>query len=138
MATITNALAYRMSDRPLLAISKRMVAPADGEYALIRFSKYTFVTDVWVKITTAFTAGGSSLTVGWVGNGETADAAGFMSNDIAKPTALGLKRAVHDTLTDYPGKYFYSASGMLTCTTDDNGGTAGTFWVFANYYVIHP
>lgn len=132
----TDAISYRLSDRPMLARSKRMVAPADGTYNLIRVPTKAFVTDVWVLITTAFTAAGSTLTVGWLGNGETADPDGFITNDIAKPTVAGLKCAVHDTLTSWPGKYFSSASGLITCTTDDNAGTAGTFWVFVNYYVI--
>jgi hypothetical protein len=132
----TDAISYRLSDRPMLAKSKRMVTPADGTYNLIRLPTKAFVTDVWVLVTTAFTAAGSTLTVGWLGNGETADTDGFLTNDIAKPTVAGLKCAVHDTLTSWPGKYFNSASGLITCTTDDNGGTAGTFWVFCNYYVI--
>lgn len=133
----TDAMSYRMSDRPFLARSKRMVAPADATYNLIRVPVKAFVTDVWVVITTAFTAAGSVLTVGWLGNGETADPDGFITTDISEPTVAGLKCAVHDTLTSWPGKYFYTSGGVITCTTDDNAGTAGTFWVFANYYVIH-
>jgi hypothetical protein len=132
----TDAISYRLSDRPMLARSKRMVAPADGTYNLIRVPAKAFVTDVWVLITTAFTAAGSTLTVGWLGNGETAVTNGFITNDISKPTVTGLKRAQNDTLTSWEGKYFNSASGLITCTTDDNAGTAGTFWVFVNYYVI--
>lgn len=134
----TDALSQRMSDRPILAISKRMVTPADATYNIIRIPKYAFITDVWVLVTTAYTAGGSTLTVGWLGNGQTAVPAGFMSSDIARPTSTGLKRAQQDTLISGEGKYFFTAGGAITVTTDDNAGTAGTFWVFCNYYVIHP
>jgi hypothetical protein len=122
----------------MLAISKRMVAPADATYNLIKLPRYAFVTGVWVKITTAYTAAGSTLDVGWLGNGETAVTNGFLTTDISKPTVLGFKVAMHDTLTSWPGKYFYTSSGVITCTTDDNGGTAGTFWIIAQYYVMHP
>jgi hypothetical protein len=133
----TDFLSTAASDRYFLAKSKRMVAPADATYNIIRIPKNAFVMDVWVLITTAFTAAGSTLTVGWLGNGETADPDGFITNDISKPTIAGLKRAQHDTLTSWEGKYFYSKGGMITCTTDDNAGTAGTFWVFANYTVVY-
>jgi hypothetical protein len=133
----TNFLSTALSDRFFFAKSKRMVAPADATYNIIRIPKNGFVLDVWVKITTAYTAAGSTLTIGWLGNGETAVTNGFMTVDVAKPTVVGLKRAQHDTLTSWEGKYFYSAGGMITCTTDDNSGTAGTFWVFATYTVIY-
>lgn len=133
----TNFLSTAASDRYFLAKSKRMVAPADATYNIIRIPKNAFVMDVWVLITTAYTAAGSTLTIGWLGNGETAVTNGFMTVDVAEPTVAGLKRAQHDTLTSWEGKYFSTQGGMITCTTDDNAGTAGTFWVFANYTVVY-
>ena len=134
----TNALSQRMSDRPMLAVSKRMVTPADATYDLIKIPRFGFVTDVWVLVTTAFTAAGSTLTVGWLGNGQTAVTNGFITTDVSKPTVTGMKRGQSDALTTFEAKWFYTSGGIITCTTNDNAGTAGTFWVFANYYVLHP
>ena len=61
-----------------------------------------------------------------------------MSLDIADPTVLGLKVAMKDTLVSFPGKYFSTASGLITFTFEAGSATTlGTFRIYADYTVIH-
>lgn len=125
------------TDSVRLARTHWFNAPDDATYNCIRFVKGTFVKSVKLLITTAYAGGTPTLTVGWSGNKETANAAGFISNDIAAPKVTGLKVALHDTLTSWPGKYFNSASGMLTVTVAAGDATTeGVFVVFCEYAVL--
>lgn len=120
----------------MFARSKKFTDPDDGTYNVIRIPRFGFVKNVWVRITTAFTAVGAVLTIGWSGNKEVAEPEGFMTTDVTDPTATGLKMMLDASIASEPGKYFDAGSGAITVTTDDDAGTAGTFWVFADYVVI--
>jgi hypothetical protein len=124
------------SQNYMFARSKKFTTPTDGTYNIIRIPRFGFVKNIWVKISTAFTAAGATLTVGWKGNKETAVLAGFMTTDNTVPTATGLKVMQDISVASFPGKWFDAASGAITITTDDDGGTAGTFFVFCDYSVI--
>lgn len=132
----TNYISFAAADNYRLAKSKTLIDLTDDTYYLIQIPKYAFVRSVWLFISTAYDTAGASVTVGWVGNGETAVPAGFISADVADCTVAGLKVALKDTLTPFPGKYFNSASGLLTLTSNKNAGTGGTMIVFAEYSVI--
>lgn len=132
----TNYISFAAADNYRLAKSKTLIDLTDDTYYLIQIPKYAFVRSVWLFITTAYNTAGAYVTIGWVGNGETAQAAGFMSAEIADCTAAGLKIAMKDNLLSFPGKYFNSASGLLTLTSSKNAGTGGTMIVFAEYSVI--
>lgn len=133
----TDLYTNSFADNFRLARSKTLNAVSDDTYNIIRIPKFAFVTDVWLLITTAYVGGVPSITVGWIGNGETAQAAGFLSNEIAKPTVAGLKRAQHDTLVSFEGKYFSGGTGTITVTVAAGGATTeGVFQVFATYSVI--
>lgn len=130
----TNAFADNMR----LAKSRSVISPADGTYNLIRIPKFAFVTDVWLLVGTAANVAPTTCTVGWQGNGETAQTAGFISTDIADAAVTGLKRAMKDTLVSFPGKYFSAASGAITFTyAAGSATTKGIYWVFAQYIVVH-
>lgn len=133
----TDFIGYAAADNYRLARSKSLVTPADDTYNLIRIPKFSFISSVWLFISSAYSLSTATLTVGWAGNGETAQPAGFMSSDISKPNEVGLKKAMRDTLVAYEGKYFSDAGGMITLTTDDNGGTAGTCMILVQYCVLH-
>ena len=133
----TDAYSSKVSDAVRLEASKLMLAPADATYNLIKIPKFAFVTDVWIQIVTAFTVN-ASITVGWLGNTETAVPAGFIINTIADPTVVGMKRAFNTGLSTFPGKWFKLGSGAITATVLDNGGAVGDFRVFAQFTVIHP
>jgi hypothetical protein len=131
-----NAISYAAADNYRLAKSKRLVAPADETYLLLQIPQFAFVTQVWAWVSTVYSLGSATVTVGWLGNGEVASPAGFMSSDIVDPDALGMKIAMKDSVLSFPGKYFNAASGMLTLTSNRNAGTAGVITVFCEYTVI--
>lgn len=133
----TDAYTNKVADNYRLAASKLMLAPDDATYNLIRLPRYALVTDAWVQIVTAFT-GTASITVGWAGNGEVANEAGFIVNSVADPTNVGMKRAFNLTISAFPGKYFAAASGIVTATVLDGTGAVGNFRVFVQYSVVYP
>lgn len=127
----------KLADNYMLAMSGLFIAPDDDTYDIIRIPHWGFVKNVWLEITKAYIAGVPSITVGWKGNKETAVPAGFISNDLAKPKVLGLKKAQRDNLLAFPGKYFGSGSGAITVTIAAGGATTeGDFRVLCEYSVI--
>lgn len=132
----TDYISFAAADNIRLARSKHLLNVADDTYNIIQIPKYAFITSVWLQVITAYDTAGATVTIGWVGNGETAQPAGFMSADIADCTVAGLKRAVKDTNLDYEGKYFSDASGLVTLTSNKNSGTGGSLIVFVQYSVI--
>jgi hypothetical protein len=132
---MTDRFTHAYADNIRLAKSKILKgAVTAGTYDLVRFPRFTFVTDVWAQIDTACSA--TDVTVGWKGNGETAQTAGFISETIMDAGVTGLKRAQHDTLVAFEGKYFSDASGALTITLGTTW-TAGEVIVFVQYHIIH-
>jgi len=126
------------SDNFRLARSKTLAAPASGTYEVIRVPQWTFVGKVWLYISTAFVGGAPTVSVGWLGNKQTAVTAGFLSNDMSEPFVAGLKESFRDSLVSFPGKWFNAAGGAVTVTVATGGATTvGTFIVFAHYSVIH-
>jgi hypothetical protein len=134
---MTDMYSNKLADNRMLAMSKLFIAPDDATYDIIRVPHWSFISNVWLEVTTAYAAGVPSITIGWKGNKETAVLAGFMSNSIAKPKELGLKIAQKDALTAFPGKYFNAGSGAVTVTVSAGGATTeGNFRVFCEYAVI--
>ena len=132
----TNKISYSAADNYRMARSKHLINLADDTYYLIQIPRYAFVRSVWLFISTAYDTAGATVTVGWVGNGETAVANGFITSDVAACTVTGLKVSMSDTLTTFQGMYFNDASGLITLTSSKNSGTGGTMIVFAEYTVI--
>lgn len=129
----TDNYTHKFADNYRVAMSKTILTPAADTHNLIRIPRYALLMDVWLLVS----AVGSSKTVslGWSGNGESAQAAGFMSYDIADVTVLGLKRAMRDTLIAFEGKYFGTAGGTVTMTVGTTQ-TTGNFIVFCVYSII--
>lgn len=125
------------ADRYMLGRSRTMVSPDDNTYYLIALPKAAFVRQVALFVQVAYVGTTTSLSVGWAGNGETAQVAGFISADIAKPFTKGMKWSVNDNLLSNQGKWFNSGSGAVTCTiAKGDATTLGTFIVFVDYTVI--
>ena len=130
----TNAFSENMRT----AKSKRFVTPADGTFNVVMIPRFTLVRGVYLFIETAYTLGTATLTVGFLGNGETADPDAFIVKTESSPATLGLKTSVGGTAAvASAGKYFGDKSGAITLTSDDNGGTSGKFYLFVDYSVIH-
>ncbi len=132
----TDLYTNSFSDKGFFVKSRKLATPADATYNIIRVPRYAFVDSVWLWLTTAYTLGTATLQLGWFGNGETAVVTGFMDTDVSEPLVVGIKRAQRSTILTFEGKYFNAAGGAITLTTDDDGGTSGTMFVFAHYWVI--
>jgi hypothetical protein len=137
MATLIDQSRFRMSDVSYMLKSKTMVAPDDGYYGLIRVPRYAFVTDVWLDVSVAYVGGAPSLSIGWLGNEQTAQENGFIPADLTQPGVLGLKSSVSAAMNAARAKYFASKGGMITATIAAGGATTeGTFTVFCQYCLI--
>lgn len=135
---MVNRLSLRASDNHRLVRSDTLLELADGTYNLIRIPKFAFVDEVWLSITQAY-AGGSTgaATVGFVGNGETADTDGFMDATQAGARATGMKRMSEDAQPGSKGKWFSAAGGLLTITlAKGNDTTLLIATVFMRFSVL--
>ena len=130
----TDYISTKAADNLRLARSKSILTPSADTYNLINLPKHSFVKDVWLWVKVAGSS--DTVSIGWTGNGETAQAAGFLSTDIANATVVGLKRAQHDTMVSFEGKYFFDAGGQLTMTVGTTQ-TTGEFHVLVNYTILH-
>lgn len=130
---MVNVLANRAADNFRLMRSGKITLSADETYAAVKVPKKAFVVGVWLEIITAFddqTTDGT-ITVGFSGNGESADPDYFMDNTAAAPLVTGMKEVTK-------GKWFGDASGLITLTVADNDSTVDPIvrvWVL--YSVIH-
>jgi hypothetical protein len=128
------------SDNFRLARSKILSEKTDGTYSIIDIPRYAFVCDVWLYITQAYAGGGvdGTATIGFTGNGETADPDGFMDIAACSATITGYKRASDDSQPASLGKWFNSGRGTITITLADN--TCTTLmkgYVFVQYSVVY-
>lgn len=127
------ALGHRAADNVRLIRSEAVTLAADDTYALLKLPKKAFVTAVWLEIITPFddqTTDGT-LTVGFSGNGETADADYFLANSVALPLVAGNKVST-------VGKWFGTAAGLITVTADDNDSVVNpVVRIWATYSIIH-
>ena len=128
-----NALGSRSADNIRMMRSGKITLSADDTYQVIKLPKKAFVVGVWLEILTAFddqTTDGT-ITVGFSGNGETADSDYFMDNTAAAPLVTGMKEVTK-------GKWFSDASGLITVTANDNDSTVNpVIRVWVLYSVIH-
>ena len=130
----TDIISVKAADNYRMGRSRTILTPAAATYWVMRIPRYTLITDVWLWVKVAGSS--DTVSIGWLGNGETAQAAGFLSTGIAEATLIGMKRAKSDTLVSFEGKYFNAASGLLTMTVGTTQST-GEFHIFAEYTVIH-
>lgn len=133
---MTDKFSIKAADNYRLARSGSIIEPEAATYNLIRLPQYAFVNDVWLLVTVA----GSSDTVdvGFIGNGEVADPDYFLDRayTLVDSSGIGMYRATQDTTTNFAGKWFSDASGVVTLTVGTTQST-GNFIVFVEYTVIH-
>lgn len=134
--TITDGFSERYSDHQMLVRSKYFDTPGNYTYGIIRVPRNGMVKDVWLNVVTAFTSATLPVvTVGFVGNGESENLSYFMTNEIADPKNAGIKRAQHDTLTSFEGKWFNAGSGAIVITFSGTA-TAGKCCVIADIIIL--
>jgi len=124
-----------MSDFIYTVRGLQMDTPDNGTYSCIRIPKYGFVSKVWLNITTLCAGTLPKVSVGWLGNGETVQTEGFITQEVAACTVAGLKSSIHSSEASWEGKYFLSASGVITVTVSGTL-TAGVFYPFVQYTII--
>ena len=123
------------SDNFRLLKSKPMsgTAATAGTWGLMRIPKWAFVSGVWLIVDVACNV--LDVTVGWIGNTETAQPAGFMSSDIADVGNTGIKVATNDSLLSFGQKYFDKGTGAITMTVGTTWAT-GHMILYCQYSVI--
>lgn len=137
---MTDKLSLKASDNYRLTRSDTLLELADGTYNIIMIPQYAFVDQIWLSITQAYSTGTGTATgtVGFVGNGETADPDGFMDAATCAVTATGMKIMTTDAQPGSKGKWFNTAGGLLTITLDDDGeSTLMIATVFMRFSVLH-
>ena len=132
---MSNYSINKQSDNVWCRASKVIAAPTDTTHVVCPIPKSTLITDIIVNKSTAYTDVGALVNIGFSGNGETADPDAFMSSAVFDPAQVGVVSMKQGSVKNSGGKYFTSA-GSITVTSDDNGGTAGTFQVFVCYTQI--
>ena len=129
---------HAFSDNIRLARSKPLIAVDDGTYNVIRVPRFAFVKGIWVDVKEAYDGGSPTVTVGFIGNNETADPDGFMVSSAVTLTAKGVTASIGGTAVWADGKYFRDSAGAITVTVSNGGATTkGTLLVLADYSVIH-
>jgi len=126
---------HAFSDNTRLSKGKTMIAPADATYNIVQLPRFALVKAVWLWVISAYAGGAPVVTIGFMGNGETADVDAFMTNVETDPTFVGMKCSMHGSALWADGKYFDSASGAITLTTT-KGTTAGNLIPFVDYAVV--
>jgi hypothetical protein len=132
-------LRAKFSDNYRLARCDGIYELADGTYGLIQLPKFAFVDQIWLIITQAYAGGaGGSATIGWEGNGSTADPDGFMDATGCGARTEGTKLMTEDAQPGSTGKWFSGGRGLITITL--SAGTDTTLLIaqaFCRYSVIH-
>lgn len=136
----TDIISTIAADNYRLARSKTLYELDDDTYYLVRIPKYAFVDQIWLWVTQAYAGGASgAATVGFIGNGETADPDGFMDATQAAARVAGMKIMTGDTQPGSKGKWFTDAGGLLTITLSKGTDTTLLIGhVLMRYTVIYP
>jgi len=132
-----NFFTHAFADNIRLAKSRTLIAPAVDTYNLIRLPKRAFLKQVWLYVKTATTAGGTTMTIGFVGNEEAADPDAFLTDTECDPQTAGMKTSLGGSAAWAAGKYFDKGGGMITLTVGSANATAFEGIVFASYVVIY-
>jgi|PlaIllAssembly_1097288.scaffolds.fasta_scaffold51851_2 hypothetical protein len=134
MAITRNVLATAIADAGRFVKSKRIDSAVGVEtVGLISVPKKAFIETLWIEIITEYPSAATTetLLVGFVGNGEAENTSFFADSTVTLPEAAGLK-AINVS------KYFETAGGIITVTTDRGDAASGvTYRLFADYEVVY-
>lgn len=137
---MTDKISNMLSTNFYMARSGSLLDVTTDTYNIIRIPQFAFVDEIWVKVITPYSGGtgaSSSMTVGFVGNKETADPDAFIDS-VANVETAGLYAMTDDAAVASNGKWFDSGSGILTITVNDGDHTALLdAIVFMRYCIIN-
>ena len=128
------ALSTRMSDNTYMVRSGDIRPSVTGEVDLFRVPKNAFVEELWLQIVTA--DAGTTITVGFEGNGAAADPDGFIDATLGVGDDVAIIKATDDAQPASKGKWFNTASGIITATVGGALAPTLVFRVFAKYSII--
>lgn len=128
---MTDFYRNKLADNYKLAVSGLFITPTiSSTYDIIRIPHWAFVYDVYFEVA-VLDAGAAAIEVGFKGNGDTADPNYFITSSAGVLTAAGI--IVPDGKF---AKYFSTASGTITLTTDGTAVNTAQYRVFVGYTVI--
>lgn len=131
-----NVMGKIAADNIRVERTAKITLAEDGLYYIFKLPKKAFIHAVHLEILTATDDPGGTndpgtLTVGFVGNAETAVADYFMATNVALPLVAGMK-----TVTK--GKWFVDAGGAITLTWDSQDSTtAPVIRAYVAFTVLH-
>lgn len=126
------------TDELRLVNSPELLDPSDNEYHLIRVPWHALITNIYLHLISPF-GSSSVITVGFDGNGETADPDAFLLDVDIDPDGSILTRSLKDsTAVNGGGKWFNANSGAITVTVTKGDALAtAALRLFVEYKVIH-
>jgi len=126
------------ADNVRLVASCALLDAVDETYHLIRIPQYALVTNVIVDLISPFGTT-STITVGFDGNGETADPDAFFLNVDIDPDGSILTRSLAgSTGVNRGGKWFGANNGTITLTlVEGNAPATASVRLFAEYKVVY-
>ncbi|MEA2000163.1 MAG: hypothetical protein U9N61_12690 [Euryarchaeota archaeon] len=130
---------YAATDNLRLARSKVVADPSDDSYGLIHMPRYAFVTGVWLKIITPYSAASTgAILVGVSGNGVADDNDAFLVDADIDEEAAGFYSMMNGgAAAAAQGYWFDQGSGAITTTFSIGDSTNNcTVMVFAQYSVV--
>lgn len=138
MAITKSFYSDAQSDGVQIHRSKHLT-PSVGSATLgmFRIPRFALIMDVWVNVLTAFNGTApATLTLGFLGNGETEDDDGIMDAAQVALSTAGIKRATSDAQPWSEGKYLNASAASIVGTFTVNDSTAGSAYVFLTYCII--
>lgn len=133
----TDAYTNKCSDQ-ILTYTTTQTFSADGTYNLVRIPRYALIHECKAQVITALDGSGAA-TLGFSGNGETADTDAFMDAATFGADVTGLKSMLAGSADLAEGKYFSDGTGSLTLTLAKGTSTTNLkVRIFCTYTVIHP
>lgn len=136
---MTEILSRNFADNLRIAKSRVMIDTAAGTYTIIPLPRMSLVKNVSINISRTWTASAfPTVTIGFIGNGETADPDAFMRDIDIAPAFTGYKSMINGNAEWSDGKYFDSKGGAITVTLGAMTATVkGIFVVFCDYTIIY-
>ena len=128
----------KSSDNIRVVRSLALLDAPSETYHLVRVPEHALITDIIVQLISPFGTT-STVTVGFIGNGETADPDAFMLSVDIDPDGTILTRSLAgSTGINRGGKWFDVDRGVITLTlVQGNAPSTASLRIFVEYKVVY-